>query len=137
MKIYVASSWKSSHRHELVVFALKDLGHEVYDYRTDGAFHWSQVDENYKNWSVEEFKEGLKHPSARKGFATDFYNMERSDICILILPSGRSSHLEAGWFAGRGKPLYILTQEGEPAELTYSLANLVTTNLDEILEKLK
>ena len=137
MKVYVASSWKSSERHQEVVNALRDNNIEVYDYRTDGAFHWSEIHPNYRNWDTKDFLEGLEHPLAKKAFKLDLKGMTTSDACILILPSGRSSHMEAGWFVGQGKPLYILTQDGEPPELTYKLADLVTVNFAEILGKLK
>ena len=48
MHIYVASSWRNTYYPE-VVQALRDAGHEVYDFRNppsgDPGFHWSDVDE--------------------------------------------------------------------------------------------
>jgi nucleoside 2-deoxyribosyltransferase len=138
MKIYVASSWVNTHKHGAVVDILRERGHEVYDYRTEGAFHWSDVSPNYKNWNIEEFVEGLNHPLANKAFHTDFSHMMWADVCILVLPCGRSAHLEAGWFVGQNKSLFILTNEkGEPAELTYKMADLVTSNINDILNALK
>ena len=97
MKVYIASSWKSSDRHNEVIVALENNGHDYYDYRTHGAFHWSQVDPNYKDWTLDEFLKGLKHPLANKGFQCDWEGMNTCDACILVLPSGkRSSHIEAG-----------------------------------------
>jgi DNA (cytosine-5)-methyltransferase 1 len=47
MKIYVASSWRNEQQPE-VVKALRDAGHEVYDFRnpseTDKGFAWSDID---------------------------------------------------------------------------------------------
>jgi nucleoside 2-deoxyribosyltransferase len=43
--------------------------------------------------------------------------MEWADACVLVLPCGRSAHLEAGWFAGKGKPVFVLTFDGEEPEL--------------------
>jgi hypothetical protein len=53
---------------------------------------------------------------------------------VLQLPCGRSAHLEAGWFAGRGKPVIILLHDGgddwlDPGlvqpELMYKMATAI------------
>jgi hypothetical protein len=36
------------------------------------------------------------------------------DTCVLVLPCGRSAHLEAGWAAGAGKFTVGLLADGEP-----------------------
>ena len=64
MKIYLASSWKNP-RHNEVLKALRDKGHEVYDYRTDGNFHWSEIDPDYMQWNISDFRKGLQHPIAK------------------------------------------------------------------------
>jgi hypothetical protein len=45
----------------------------------------------------------LSHPAAEDGFALDMGALEWCDACVLVLPCGRSAHLEAGWAAGAGK----------------------------------
>ena len=136
MKIYLASSWKNP-RHNEVLKALRDKGHEVYDYRTDGNFHWSEIDPDYMQWNISDFRKGLQHPIAKAAFQKDFFAMNWADICVLILPSGRSSHIEAGWFVGKGKRLYILsTLKGQPAELTYTLATVVTMSIPKLLAEI-
>lgn len=46
-KIYVASSWRNPFQQE-VVNILRDLGHEVYDFKNpphgNGGFQWSDID---------------------------------------------------------------------------------------------
>jgi len=31
-----------------------------------------------------------------------------ADAVVLVLPSGKSAHLEAGFAVGRGKPVYVI-----------------------------
>ena len=38
------------------------------------------------------------------------------DGCVLVLPSGRSAHLEAGWAAGAGKRVVVYVPEPAPGE---------------------
>lgn len=141
MKIYVASSWRNEYQPTVVV-ALHDAGHEVYDFRNpaDGndGFHWSEIDPEWKTWTPAEFIDtGLSHPMATRGFKLDFDAMHWADVCVLVMPCGRSAHLEAGWFVGRaGKRLIILLSDGEP-ELMYKMADSVCIDLDEVLEWLQ
>ena len=64
-KIYVASSWRNQYYTE-VVEKLRAAGHEVYDSHNPpqgtSGFHWSDVDPNYLQWSVDQYCEGMKSP---------------------------------------------------------------------------
>lgn len=125
MKIYVASSWRNERQPE-VVKCLRRNGHEVYDFRNPSddnhGFHWSEIDPDWKKWSPNDFDNALHHPLAKEAFKVDFEAMKWADACVMVMPCGRSAHLEAGWFVGSRKPLIILLSDGEP-ELTYKMAN--------------
>jgi hypothetical protein len=58
--------------------------------------------------------------------------MKWADAFVLLLPSGRSAHLEAGWAIGAGKPTCIVLHEEkfEP-ELMYLLAADIALDVDE------
>lgn len=134
-RIYVASSWRNELQPE-VVERLKEIGHDVYDFRHpkegDDGFHWSEIDVDWKRWTPEEYRESLKHPLAISGFNKDYSAMEWADTCILVMPCGRSAHIEAGYFNGAGKELYILLSDGEP-ELMYKMADKIFTDLNELI----
>lgn len=121
-----------------IVDALRADGHEVYDFRHpkphDTGFSWGDIAAEWLNWSPEEYIEGLKHPIAQAGFQSDKDAMDWCDMCVLVLPCGRSAHIEAGWCIGQGKPTIILLHEDkfEP-ELMYLLtehARIVTSISD-------
>lgn len=138
-KIYVASSWRNEDQH-YVVNKLREEGHKVYDFKNPphggGGFKWSQIDENWQNWKAKEYIEKLQHPLAQKGFDSDFQGMRWAEVCLLVLPCGRSAHLELGWMGGLGKLTIILTKDGEEPDLMYLLADHICTSIDEVLEKL-
>lgn len=129
--VYVASSWRNE-KQPLVVRALKGAAADVYDFREPckGAtgFHWSDIDPEWKDWSPERFVLGLDHPVAVDGFRADMSALQAADACILVMPCGRSAHLELGYCIGAGKPTAILLTDGEP-ELMYSMADIVTDDL--------
>lgn len=139
MKIYVASSWRNA-RQPAVVEALRAEGHLVYDFRNpspdDFGFQWSAIDPEWKGWEPEAFKEALNHPIAESGFILDMNALIECDACVLVMPCGRSAHLEAGYAAGGGKRVFILQEEpGEP-ELMYKIADEICTSLDDLVVSL-
>lgn len=140
-RIYVASSWRNPD-HPVVVEMLRQLGHDVYDFRNprpgDHGFAWSEIDPDWLAWKPWPYRDALDHPIAVAGFDSDFAAMQWADTCVLVLPCGRSAHLEAGWAVGAGKPTAILLHEDrfEP-ELMYRMADLVACDFGEVMEWLE
>src|SRR5437773_122346 len=113
-KIYVASSWRNERQQE-VVRRLRVAAHQGYDFKHPPertGFQWSQVDPQWQQWTPEAFRAALDHPVSQAGFESDWSAMLWADTGVLVLPCGRSAHLEAGYFAGAGKALYILLAPG-------------------------
>lgn len=126
-KIYLASSWKNNLQPELVR-SLIDAGHEVYDFRNPGpgekGFSWSNVDPNWRQWDSKSFMSGIKHSVARHGYQLDKDGLDWADTCVLLLPCGKSAHLEAGYAIGQGKDTFFVaaSEDKVEAELMYLLA---------------
>jgi len=59
------------------------------------------------------------------------------DVCVLVLPCGRSAHLEAGWAAGAGRSVMALVPEPIEPELMYSMFKNVFTNIDELIKEFR
>lgn len=140
MKIYVASSWRN-HMQQGIVAALRSAGQEVYDFKNPGnghqPFRWLELDPKWREWTPAEFRNALSIPIAEESYASDFAAMVWADACVLVLPCGRSAHLEAGWFAGAGKPLYILVLGKEEPELMYRMATKICVSMNELFDALK
>jgi hypothetical protein len=139
-KIYVASSWRNKYFPE-VVAALRAAGHQVYDFRNPPhggqGFHWTDVDPDAPEWTFEQYSEGLHHPLAEKQFDADMQALDWADTCVLVLPSGRSAHTGAGWFAGKGLKTIVYMPEKQEPELMYKLFDGVVGSLDDLIESLK
>lgn len=139
-KIYVASSWRNPYQPGLVK-VLRDAGHEVYDFRNPApgncGFSWSEIDPEWQSWSTEKYIKALDHHIAEAGFTFDKEAMEWATHFVLVLPSGRSAHFEAGWARGAGKPtaVLLLGDSIEP-ELMYKLigpTGIITDSMYEVL----
>lgn len=125
MNIYLASSWRNTYQAD-VLAALRASGAEVYDFKNpapgNNGFGWSQCDPDLKSdLTVDRMRRVLAHPVAQAGFKCDFDAMKWANCCVLLLPSGMSAHLEAGWFAGANKPVAVLAPEIREPELMYKL----------------
>lgn len=139
MKIYLASSWRNPHQPE-VLAALRGAGHEVYDFRNpapgDKGFAWADIEPDWLEWNAARFAAALHHPISNRGFANDWNAMVASDACVLLLPCGRSAHIEAGYFVGAKKLLVILLLGKNEPELMYKMADRVCINVGEVLAML-
>ena len=134
--IYVASSWRNEHQ-QMLVDELRKMGHEVYDFKHpngDEGFQWSNIDENWQEWTMEQYRENLKSEYAQFGMNRDFGAMKAADICILCLPCGRSAHLEAGWMKGAGKKVVAYIHPGEhiEPELMYGIIDGIALSMEDI-----
>ena len=135
-RIYVASSWRCADQ-PFVVEALRTLGHEVYDFRNPPnktGFAWSEIDPAWLGWDIDTYRELLDHQRAVEGFASDFDAMQWADTFVLVLPCGRSAHLELGWAVGQGKRTAILlSQDKFEPELMYRMVDKLATSIGELL----
>lgn len=135
-KIYVASSWRNKYYPE-VVSALREAGHEVYDFRNPphggNGFRWTDIDENAPNWSFKEYSDALHHKNAERQFQADWDALNWADTCVLVLPCGRSAHTEAGWMAGARKSVIAYIPEMVEPELMYKLFDDVVGTINDLL----
>jgi hypothetical protein len=143
-RVYVASSWRNTMQ-QAVVHLIRSMGHEVYDFRqpTEGnhGFSWHEIDPAIPRGPAdltlpaEQIKTMLDHPAAVDGFALDMGALEWCDTCVLVLPCGRSAHLEAGWAVGAGKLTVALLAEGEP-DLMWKMCDHLISHTDELFDVL-
>lgn len=130
--IYVASSWKNP-LHIAVCAALKSADLEHYDFKSEGGFHWSEIGLVGENESLDKFLEQRELPRAYQGYIRDFKAMQESDTFVLVLPCGRSAHLELGWAVGQGKRTAILMEDPCTPELMYHMVDYLAPSLFDLL----
>ena len=138
LKIYVASSWKNKEFQQLVVKALREEGHEVYDftnpYPGNNGFSWTAIDPNWRNWTALQYREALKHPIAQEGFNNDMTALDECELCVLVMPGGRSAGWEFGWAMGAGKKSIVLWKDGEEADLMFSSVDAIVIDVTGLLD---
>jgi len=144
MRIYIASSWKNQEKVLALAKRLESEGFEVDAFcrATDKrySFHWSEfVDDEAEllNYNAIDF---LNDPRVYRAFKEDKKWLNWSECVIMLMPCGRSSHLEGGYAKGNGKLLYIYGEfpKGE-FEVMYALADGLyhTRQIDDLINILK
>lgn len=136
MKIYLASSWKNEEIVKLWAELLRRYHHEV-DAFCDNSndryiFHFSEIGET---WDLDAINFMIDERS-QKAFQEDKKWLNWCDCCLLILPAGKSSHLEAGYAKGQDKQLIIYQDEFPKGEfdVMYGFADLITDSRSAVIE---
>lgn len=136
-KIYVIGSLKNP---EVPVFAnkLRGLGFDVFD-----DWHYVGPDaDDY--WRTEEKARGRTYPEALAGasaqntFNFDKRHLDACDIGVMLMPAGKSGHLEFGYLRGQGKPAFILfDKEPERWDVMVNFATAVFFDYSELAVALR
>jgi hypothetical protein len=148
--VYVASSWRNP-MHAGVCAALRSAGIDHYDFKNPPngtGFSWKEVMPGYdgprigtepmrpkgSDWiSVNDYYDMIDHDRACEGYAGDHAAMVRADTFVMILPCGKSAHLELGWAVGYGKDTAILLEDPMEPELMYRMVDYISPNLFDLL----
>lgn len=137
MKIYIASSWKNTKLACKVAVRLINAGHEVDAFFDDSGgryvFDWREIAKDKNKLNAMSF---LKNEKAQKAFKEDKKWLNWCDACVVVLPAGNSTHLEAGYAKGKNKILIIYSAKFSKGEfdVMYGFADLLTENIDAIVE---
>lgn len=132
-RVYVASSWRNALQ-VAVVAALRADGHDVYDFRNpaqgEHGFSWREIGD-CSTWTAQHFAGAvLDHPISARGFNLDMCALRSASACVLVLPCGRSAHLELGFAVGMKKLSVVYMPELDEPELMYRMCDYVETTMD-------
>ena len=92
----------------------------------------------YEKTRGRHYGEALYGRAARHIFAFDKHHIDTADIGVLMMPAGRSGHLELGYLVGQGKLGFVLfPEEPERFDCMYQFAQEVFFDQDSLLDALK
>lgn len=140
--VYVASSWRNFLQPGIVA-ALRAAGLNVYDFKNplpgNEGFRWSEIDPEWRSWTPTQWREALKHPIAQAGFDSNCEALCDCDCVVLVLPCGKSAHMEAAFAAAQGKPVFTLALDRTEPELMQLLLGPpehILVSMDELFDAL-
>ncbi len=135
MKIYIASSWKNENVCIEAAKRLRNNGHEVDCFcdTSTGRFVFSFA--QLPDISIHDGISIMDTEEVKKAFLEDKKWIDWADVLIVILPCGKSAHLEAGYAKGTGKKLYFVGefQKGE-FDVMYGFADGLYRTLYEVIK---
>lgn len=116
---------------------IRTLGYNVFDdWFCAGEIadiRWTE----YERGRGHGISQALKGHAARNVFNFDKSHLTFADIVVLVMPSGRSGHLELGWALGQGKKGFVLfDKEPEKFDVMYAFADDVFTSEADLLAHL-
>jgi len=120
---------------------LREVGFDVFDdWYAAGpeADDWWQ---RYEKARGKTYAEALEGYPAWHVFHYDKEHLDRADAAVLMMPAGKSGHLELGYAIGQNKPTFILLPE-EPGpdsrwDVMYRFSNKVVYDVTALVEALK
>lgn len=94
--------------------------------------------QEYERTRGRTYREALEGAHARNVFRFDKYHLSFAWGVVLMLPAGKSGHLELGWALGQGKPGFILLPEQvDRFDVMYRFATGVYETVEELVERLQ
>lgn len=139
-KLYLIGSLRNPEVPNVANKIEQETGWEVFD---DWYSAGPEADDYWKEHQRlrgRNYEEALRGYAARHVFNFDRHHLDTCDAGLLLLPAGRSGHLELGYLAGRNTPtIILLDQETEDNrwDVMTQFAGLVTNNLDQVYASLQ
>lgn len=114
---------------------LRKAGLEVFDEWYSAG---PEADDHFKKYHKERgtaYDKALKGYAAKHIFDFDKRHLDRCDASILVLPAGRSGHLELGYTIGCGKPAYVLMDtDADRWDLMYQFATGMYFTVEDLIQ---
>lgn len=132
-KVYLMGSLRNPEVTK-VAAALRALGLDVFD---DWMAAGPEADDHWQKYETargRNFREALKGHAAQHVFHYDKKHLDESDEGVLVMPAGKSGHMELTYLVGKGKPAHILmTGEPDRFDVMYNFASNIFLSLEELV----
>jgi hypothetical protein len=142
-KIYIIGALKNNEitniAEELRKINNKNIEYDVFDQWITPGPDADQYLFEYSKKRGWNYKEALTCDAARNNFDFDKRHIDSADIVIMVMPAGKSAHLELGYSIGKGKEAHILfDKEPERFDLMYNFVpvNNIHFNLETLKNRL-
>jgi nucleoside 2-deoxyribosyltransferase len=138
MLVYIVSSLKNK---DAVIALANELEAQGIDPFMDWLCPGPDADDflrDYYKARRKGYKETLRCAAAQNIYKFDKKWMDRSDAVVMVMPCGKSAHVELGYAVGRDKPTYILFDaEPERVDVMHNYATDVFFTKDELFKTLR
>ncbi len=120
-----------------IASVLRAAGFEVFDDWFAAGPGADDAWRDYERQRGRTYREALDGHAAQHVFRFDKEHLDRCDAALLVLPAGKSGFAELAYTAGRGKPAYVLINEGDEPERWDVMAAFATDVFGSVSEAIK
>lgn len=131
-KIYLIGSLRNPGLPEISA-VLRDQGFDVFDDWFAAGPVADDAWRDYEKARGRSYIEALDGLAANHVFSFDRHHIDSSHIGVLVLPAGKSGHLELGYMAGQGKPTAILLDTPDRWDVMYKFAERVVESVHDLV----
>ena len=132
MRVYLIGSLRNP-AIPTIAARLRDVGVEVFDDWFAAGPDADDIWRDYEKARGRTYTQALEDGwHASHVWEFDKGHLDSADAGVLVLPCGRSGHLELGYLIGQKKPGYILLDNPDRWDIMYLFARRVLTSLDDL-----
>ena len=117
---------------------IRELGYDVFD---DWHAAGPEADDEWRRYEKERgrsYMDALGGYAARHVFDFDRHHLDEAQVGVLVLPAGKSGHLELGYLIGKGVPsLILLDKDYDRWDVMYRFASGVYDDPADLLVALE
>jgi nucleoside 2-deoxyribosyltransferase len=137
----IISRWRNREKVEELTRKIREKGKSVYSFiEGDGSKH--ELKDSEQKYQPEEFMQKYESipdwrndPQIREIFEIDMKALRNAETVILLLPAGKSAHIEAGVGYGLGKHMIVIGEQKETESL-YLIFNEFYDSIDDFIKSL-
>lgn len=129
-------------RNEQVPIIAKQIREQTDHYVFDEWYSAGHIADDcwqaHQTFKGHDYRTALRGEAAQHVFQFDKKFLDLSDTAILLMPAGKSGHLEFGYCIGRGMDGYILfDKEPDRFDVMTNFANDIYFHTQDLIERLK
>lgn len=134
--IYLMGSLRNK-KIPLIANKLRKAGFEVFDDWFSPGPHADDFWRKYEKTRGSTYREALNNYAAKHIFEFDKKHLDRCDIGVMVMPAGKSCHLELGYLIGNKKKCFILfDKEPKRWDVMVQFATDVFVNIKDLIKRL-
>lgn len=129
---FVSGRWRNRDNVLALTRQIRSKGYQVYCFLE--AAHSAERVQNDPDQDMTNFeqRDWRNDPYVKEVFENDMNAEKQSDVFVMLLPAGKSCHIEAGAAYGMGKKCILIGEQKE-AESLYSIFTEVYSTIEEFL----
>lgn len=117
---------------------IRSLGFDVFDDWHAAGEKADDIWMEYEKGRRRTYYEALQGCTANHTFSYDLHHLHRAALGVLLLPAGKSAHLEFGYLLGQGKPGYMyMPEEPERWDVMVKFATDIALSENSLLTMLE